>query len=119
MGFEEFQQRVDEWNVVLQFLDARDWMRLLERTSSSSSSLHPRFDNRLVAYRAVRILTTGEWYWFNARKITVTGHRGIKGALGCQGYQGDRPYQGARGVQGFQAASPVEGGYQGGGARGV
>ena len=50
------QQRADEWNTVMQFLDARDWMRL---------------EYRGRAYRAQRVLTDEELVWFESKNIPV------------------------------------------------
>ena len=54
--FAEIQHRADEWNVVLQFLDAQDWMRL---------------EYRGRAYHARRVLTDEELAWFRAKNISV------------------------------------------------
>ena len=51
------QRRADEWNVVLQFLDARDWMRV----GGASGAV----------YHAKRFLTDEERAWFQAKDIPV------------------------------------------------
>ena len=56
MRFVELRQHADAWNVVLQFLDAQDWMRL---------------EYRGRAYHARRVLTDEELAWFRAKNIHV------------------------------------------------
>ena len=50
------QQRADEWNTVMRFLDACDWMRL---------------EYRGRAYRAQRVLADEELSWFESKNIPV------------------------------------------------
>ena len=58
--FAELRQRGgDEWSVVLQFLDAQDWMRMVPPPPPDG------------VYRAKRILTDKELAWFGARPVKL------------------------------------------------
>ena len=66
--FAKIQERTDEWNVVLQFLDARDWMRMKQPAIKVTGQ---ELAAAALSYRAKRILTNREQTWFRVRKIPV------------------------------------------------
>ena len=48
--FAELRQRDDDWNAVMQFLDAQDWIHLEQATAAAAA-----FGGRLWEYRAKRV----------------------------------------------------------------